>query len=97
MLLRGPGNKATGFRTLGSPGASAGSLVGRVRVRRTPGLLPAPWRVKPGPEVTVGLLAGRASSWSLTAGSRDPRACFRSLVGGEVAISDTVGMGSGVS
>lgn len=46
--------------------------------------------MKPGPEVTVGLLAGRASSWSLAAGSRDPRADAGWLV---VSVPDMAGCG----
>ena len=52
-------------------------------------LLPTHWQMKPGPGVSARLLTGRAGSRSLAAGPRDPRARFRSLVGGPV--SDTVG------
>ena len=65
-------HKAAGCRTLGGPGASAGSLVAGVRVPKTLGLLPTHWQVKPGSGVSAGLLVGRAGSWSLAAGPRDP-------------------------
>lgn len=76
--------------TLRGPWPSAGSLVGRVKVLKTLGLLPTHWQVKPGPGVSARLLAGRAGSWSLAAGHRDLKAHFRLYVGdGEVA-PDTV-------
>ena len=78
--LAEPGREAAGCRTLGDPVASAGSLVGGVRVQKTLGLLPTCWQVKPDPGVSAGLLAGRAGSWNLAAGPRDPGARFRSLV-----------------
>ena len=80
--LGGPGHEVAGFRILGGPGTSSGSLVGRVRVLKTLGLCPTPWQMKPDPGVNSGLLAGRAGSWSLTAGPRDPRACFSYFVTG---------------
>lgn len=36
--------------------------------------------MKPGPEISVRLLAARARYWSQAAGPRDPRAGVRSLV-----------------
>lgn len=54
----------------GGPRASAGSLVGRIRVTKTLGLLPTYWQMKPVPGVRARLLAGRARSWSLTVGPR---------------------------
>ena len=80
--LVGPGHKAASCRTPGGPKASAGSLMGRVRVHKTPGLLPTHWWVKPGPGVSAGLLAGRIRFWGLVTGPRSPRADIRSLVGG---------------
>ena len=76
-----PGHKVADCGLLGGPGASARSLVGRLRVPKILGLLPAHWQVKPDPGVSTGLLTGRAGSWSLAAGSRDPRAGVRSLPG----------------
>ena len=60
--LAGPVQKAADYRNPGGPGATAGSLVDRVRVQKTPGLLPPVWWVKPGPGISAGLLAGRARS-----------------------------------
>ena len=95
FCLAGPGHEAAGCRTLEGPGASAGSLVGKVKVLKTLGLLPTHWQVKPDPEVSVSVVTVRASSWILTAGPRDPRAHFTSLcvcrLGG---VSDTVSVGS---
>ena len=90
--LVGPGHEEPGCRTLEDPRASAGSLVGGVRVPKTPGLLPTHWWVKPDPRVSAKLLAGRAGSWSLAAGPRDPRDCVRSLAGGG-PVPDTTGYG----
>ena len=64
----GLGHDAAGYSTLGGPGVSAGSLVGRVGVQETPGLVPAHWLVKPDPEASTRLLACRATSWGLAAG-----------------------------
>ena len=44
--LVGPSHEATGCRTLGGQGARASSLVGRVRVLKTLGLLSTDWQVK---------------------------------------------------
>ena len=74
--LVGPGHEVAGCRIQGGPRASAGSLVAGVRVLKTLGLCQLM------AEVSAGLLAGRASSCSVAAGPRDPRACFRSLVSG---------------
>lgn len=69
--LAWPSHESAGCRTLRGPGASAGSLVGGVKVQKTPGLfLPHCW-VKPGSGVSVGLLVGRAISWGLAIGPRD--------------------------
>ena len=77
--LAGPGHEAAGCRTLEGPGASAGSLVGRFKVLKTLGLFPTHWQVKPDPGLSVSVVSDRASSWSLTAEPRDPRAHFISL------------------
>ena len=60
--LAGPGHKAAGCRTLGGLGASAGSMVGGVRVPKTLGPLLTYWQVKPDPGISARLLAGRAGS-----------------------------------
>ena len=75
--LVGPGHEAADCRTPGGPGANVGSLAVGVRVQKTLGLL-------------LPTLAGRAGSWSLAAGPRDPRAGIRSLVGRGLVL-DTVG------
>lgn len=64
------------------PWASAGSLVGRVRVQEIPKLISTHQWVKPGPGPSAGPLAVRAGSWGLAAGRRCPRACIGPLVGG---------------
>ena len=99
--LVGPGHEVAGCGILGGPGASAGSLVGRVRVPKTLGLLPTHWQVKPDPGVSASLMTGRAGSWSLASGPQDHRACFRSLWGwgwgwgwGGGAAPATVGYGA---
>ena len=51
---------------------SVGSLVGRVRVPKTLGLLPTDWQVKPDAGFGARLLSGRAGSWSQTAGPGIP-------------------------
>ena len=87
-----------GCRILGDHGASAGSLVGGVRVPKTLELLPTLWQMKPDPGVTAGLLAGRAGSQSLAVGPRDPRAYFRLLRGqgeGERQFWTQLGVGYG--
>ena len=94
--LVGLSHKVANCSTPGGPGASAGSLVGGVRVQKTLGLLPAHWWVKPGPRVSARLLAGRARSWSLAAGPRVPRASVRLLVVG-VQFVTQLGMGSKLS
>ena len=63
------------------PRASAGSLVGGVKVQVTLGLVPTHWWVKPGPGASVSSLAGRAGSWGLAAGLRGLRAGVRPLMG----------------
>ena len=63
------------------PRASAGSLVGRASVPKPLGLLLTHWQVKLDPGVSATLVAGRAGFWSLSGGPRDPRTCFRSLMG----------------
>ena len=76
------------------PGASADSLVGRLRVQKAPGLLPTYWWVKPNSGVSARLVAGRAGSWSLVAEPRDPRAGVRWLVAGwGGAVPDTADQG----
>ena len=72
----GPGHEVAGCRIQGGPRANAGSLVAGVRVLKTLGLCQLM------AEVSARLLAGRASSCSMAAGPRDPRACFKSLVSG---------------
>ena len=70
---------------MGFEGARPGCLVGGVRVPKSLGLLPIHWQVRSSPTVSVGLLAGRAVSWSLAAGPGDPKAGFRLFRGvGEV-------------
>ena len=88
--LVGPGQKATGCRTLGGPGASSGSLVGGIRVSKNLELLLTHWQVKLDPGVSAGLLSGRAGSWSLAAGPSNPRVHFR-LLSEEGAVPDTGG------
>ena len=78
----GPGQEAADCRIPGGPRASAGSLMGEVRVQATLELLTPSWWVKPGPGVSARLLAGRAGSWSLAAGPRDLRAGVGSPVAG---------------
>ena len=67
--LAGLGHEADDCGTggWGDPGASAGLLVGEVRVQKTLVLLLAHCWVKPGPGVSAGLLAGRARFWNLVA------------------------------
>ena len=48
----GPGNKVACCGILRIPGASAGSLVWRVRVPKILWLLPTDWQVKPSPAVS---------------------------------------------
>ena len=84
------------YRTPVGPRATAGSLVSRVRVQKTSGLFPTHWWVKPGPGVSARLLAGRARSWSLVAGPRNPIAGVRLLVV-RVWFLTKLGIGSGVS
>lgn len=81
-LLVGLGPEVSGCRTPRVPWASAGSLLGRGRVQKTPELLRTHWWVKPGPGISAELLAGRAVSQSLAAEPRDPRAGVRLLVQG---------------
>lgn len=76
--LAGPGHEAAGYGILGGWGPGAGSVVGGLTSRRFWGC----WQVKPDPGVNTGLLAGRTVFSSLAAWPRDPRAHFRSLVGG---------------
>ena len=52
-------------------------LVSRVRVWKILGLLPTHWQVKPDPGVSTRLLVGRAGSWSLGAGLKDPKVPLR--------------------
>ena len=59
-MLLAAGPEVAGCGILGNPGASAASLVGGVRVPKTPGLLPTHWQVEPGPGVSARLLAVRA-------------------------------------
>ena len=77
--------------------ACSGSLVGRFRVLKTVGLLPTHWQIKPDPGVSARLLAGKAGSWGLAAGSRDPKAHFRSLWGRGCQFLTQLGMGSELS
>ena len=70
------------MRSPRGPEASAGPLVGAVRVLKTLELLPTHWQVEPDPGISARLLAGTAGSWSLAAGLRGPRARFRLLWGG---------------
>ena len=77
------------------PRASAGSLMGRVRVLETPGLLSLHWWVKPGPGVGAGLLVGRASLESDCRAQGALRGCWIAGVWGPVTAQ--LGAGSGVS
>ena len=95
--LVGPGHEVAGGGILGGPEASAGSLVGGVRVPKSLGRLPTHWQVKPDPGVSAGPPAGRARSWSLAAGPRDPRTPFRSLGSWGWRFLIQLGMGSRVS
>ena len=90
--LVGPSHEVAGCGMLGGLGASAGSLVSRIRVSKILGLLLIHWQVKTDPAVSVPLQARRAGSWSLATGPRDPRAHFRSL-GGRGGIPGIVGYG----
>lgn len=71
-----PGHKVAGCRILGGHGASAGSLLSRVRVLKTLELLPTHWRVRSDPRDNARLLAGRTNFWSLAVAFRDLRAHF---------------------
>ena len=64
--------EAAGCRTPGTPRDSAGSLVCRVRVQETLGLVPAFWWVKPGSRARASSLEGRNGFWSLVSGPRVP-------------------------
>ena len=59
------------------PQGYSGWLVGRVRVWKILGLLPTHWQVKPDPGISTRLLVGRAGSWSLGAGLKDPKVPLR--------------------
>ena len=56
------GREVTGYRILGFPRASAGSLMGGIRAPKILELLPTDWQVKPDPGVSARLLAGRVGS-----------------------------------
>ena len=60
----GPGHEVACFRSLGGPWASAGSLVGGVRIPKTPRLLPVLHQV---PELVPGVSSGM-QSWLLKSG-----------------------------
>ena len=77
LFISGTWSQGSWLQSPMGPGASAVSLVGMARLQKTPGLLPTHWWVKPGPVVNAGLLTGRAGSWSLAAGPRDPRELMR--------------------
>ena len=66
-----------------APRASAGLLVGGVRVLKTLGLLPSHWQLKPDPGVSAGLLASRACSWSL-ATAQGSQSSFQIVLWGHV-------------
>ena len=75
--LASSGYEVTGCGTLRGPRDSAGSLVDGVKAPKTVGLLPTHWQVKPDPGVSTRLLIGRAGSWSLAAGLKDPKVPLR--------------------
>lgn len=77
LLFTGAWSQAVVGRTVGDPRASAGFLVGGVRVPKTAELLLTHWQVKQGPGVIVKLLAGTDVSCSLPAGPRNLRTHFR--------------------
>ena len=89
----GPGHKTVVCRTVGDPRASAGFLVGGVRVPKTSELLPTHWQVRQGPGVIAKLLAGTAVSCILAAGPRKPRTRFRYFGRWGGVVSDTFGYG----
>ena len=95
--LAGTGQEEADCRIPGFSRANTGSLVGRIRVHKTLGLLPTHWWVKPGPGVSsTRLVAGRGMPPSLAAGPSDPRAGVRSLEGGRWFLTQS-GTGSRVS
>ena len=67
-------------RAPGAPGASAGSLVDRVRVQNTLRLLPPHWWVKPGAGICARPPAGQVGFWTLATRSRDLRDAVRLIV-----------------
>lgn len=73
-------HKDTHCVTPGDPGASAGSLVGRVRVQKVLGLLPTHLWVKSGPGIGAGPLTAKPM---LQSGDRaqESRDSVRLLVG----------------
>ena len=85
--LGGLGHEAADCGSLGSPRASAGSLVYRVRVQKTPGLFPAHWCQPTGGQSQVlesGCRSQESQSWFWITGVRG-------------WFLTQLGMGSGVS
>lgn len=72
--------------------ASTGSLVGRVRILKTLGLLPTHWQVKPTPGVSARLLAGRAGFLESGYRAQGFQSSFQIIYWQEL-VSDTVGYG----
>ena len=89
-------HKDTHCVTPGDPEASAGSLVGRVRVQKVIRLLPTHLWVKPGPGIGAGPLTAKpyASVWWQSTGVQ--RWCQIAGGGGGQFLTHLV-MGSGVS
>ena len=88
--LEGPSHEATGCRTLGGQRASASSLVGRVRVLKTLGLLSTHWRVKQDLGLMLDYWDKDPIPESLIAVPKDPRVHFKSW-GIAERVPDTVG------
>lgn len=85
-------HKNTHCVTLGDPGASAGSLVGRVRVQKVLGLLPTHLWVKPGPGIGAGPLDSKAICFSLVARPRSPE-MVSDCWWGRLPVPDSFGYG----
>ena len=67
------GHEAADWGNLGVSEASAGSLMGRIRVQETLRFWPTHWLEKLGPGATASPLVGRVSSWDLVSGPRGLR------------------------
>lgn len=62
FCLVGPSHEVAGCEIILDPSASAGSLVGEIRVSKDSDLLPTHWQINPYPGFSARLLAGRAGS-----------------------------------